>query len=151
MNAIDFLVRKDQFTITELRETPAPALEDGQVRLGVDKFALTANNITYAAFGEAMSYWNFYPAADGWGRIPVWGFGTVLESRAPGVAIGEKFYGYYPMSCCSRCALQQRDSSTAPSIARHCIRCTTAMRVAVWTPSTRRRRKTSRRCCAPCS
>ena len=55
MNAIDFLVRKDQFTITELRETPAPALEDGQVRLGVDKFALTANNITYAAFGEAMS------------------------------------------------------------------------------------------------
>jgi hypothetical protein len=109
MNAIDFLVRKDQFTITELRETPAPALEDGQVRLGVDKFALTANNITYAAFGEAMSYWNFYPAADGWGRIPVWGFGTVLESRAPGVAAGEKFYGYYPMS--SEVVLQPARSS----------------------------------------
>jgi len=109
MNAIDFLVRKDQFTITELRETPAPALEDGQVRLGVDKFALTANNITYAAFGEAMSYWNFYPAADGWGRIPVWGFGTVLESRAPSVAAGEKFYGYYPMS--SEVVLQPARSS----------------------------------------
>lgn len=98
MPATDFLVRKDRLDTTELREIPAGVLEAGQVRLGVDKFALTANNITYAAFGEAMSYWNFYPAADGWGRIPVWGFGTVLESRAPGVAVGEKFYGYYPMS-----------------------------------------------------
>jgi hypothetical protein len=98
MNAIDFLVRKDQLGTIELRDLPALALEDGQVRLSVDSFALTANNITYAAFGEAMNYWNFYPAADGWGRIPVWGFGTVLESRSPDVAVGEKFYGYYPMS-----------------------------------------------------
>jgi hypothetical protein len=98
MNTIDFLVRKDQLTTTELRETPALALEEGQVRLRVDKFALTANNITYAAFGEAMNYWGFYPAGGGWGHIPVWGFGSVLESRCHGVAVGEKFYGYYPMS-----------------------------------------------------
>jgi hypothetical protein len=111
MNTIDFLVRKDQFSATELRETPAPALDAGQVRLCVDKFALTANNITYAAFGEAMNYWNFYPVADGWGRIPVWGFGTVMESRATGVAAGEKFYGYYPMS--SEVVLQPVRASAA--------------------------------------
>ena len=98
MNTIDFLVRKDRLDTTELRETPTVLLEEGQLWLRVDKFALTANNITYAAFGDAMNYWNFYPAADGWGRIPVWGFGTVLESRTSEVAVGEKFYGYYPMS-----------------------------------------------------
>ncbi len=98
MSTLDFLVRKDQLAASELRETAESPLAEGQVRLGVDKFALTANNITYAAFGEAMNYWGFYPAADGWGRIPVWGFGTVLESRCPGVAAGERFYGYYPMS-----------------------------------------------------
>ncbi len=111
MNTIDFLVRRDRLAVTELRESPVPALVDGQVRLGLDKFALTANNITYAAYGEAMNYWSFYPAADGWGRIPVWGFGTVLESRAPGVAVGEKFYGYYPMS--SEVVLQPARTSSA--------------------------------------
>lgn len=98
MTTIEFLVRKDQLTLTELRETPEDVLENGQVRLRVDKFALTANNITYAAFGDAMNYWGFFPADTGWGRIPVWGFGTVVESRSPGVSVGEKFYGYYPMS-----------------------------------------------------
>ncbi|MFN8892987.1 MAG: hypothetical protein ACK5Y8_04375, partial [Betaproteobacteria bacterium] len=29
-------------------------LEPGQARLAVEQVALTANNITYAAFGEAM-------------------------------------------------------------------------------------------------
>ncbi|MCK9381182.1 MAG: DUF2855 family protein [Sulfuritalea sp.] len=98
MNATDFLVRKDQLAVTELRETPESPLEDGRVRLRVEKFALTSNNITYAAFGEAMNYWGFYPAERGWGRIPVWGFGSVVESLHPAVAVGEKFYGYYPMS-----------------------------------------------------
>ncbi len=98
MSTLDFLVRKDHLATGELRETAESPLAEGQVRLGVDKFALTANNITYAAFGDAMNYWGFYPAADGWGRIPVWGFGTVLDSRCPGVAAGECFYGYYPMS-----------------------------------------------------
>jgi len=98
MNTVDFLVRKDRLVNSELRESPASPPAEGQIRLGVDTFALTANNITYAAFGDAMDYWKFFPAADGWGRIPVWGFGTVLESRCPGVAVGERFYGYYPMS-----------------------------------------------------
>ena len=98
MSTIDFLVRKDQLASTALRETPEQPPGPGQLRLRVDKFALTANNITYAAFGDAMNYWGFYPAQDGWGRVPVWGFGTVLESQCPGISPGEKFYGYYPMS-----------------------------------------------------
>jgi len=79
----------------------APAarpLAEGQARLRIDRFALTSNNITYAAFGEAMKYWDFFPTGDAaWGCIPVWGFAEVVESRAEGVAVGERLYGYWPM------------------------------------------------------
>ena len=111
MSTLDFLVRRDQLATTELRETAEIPLAEGQIRLGVDKFALTANNITYAAFGDAMNYWGFYPAPAGWGRIPVWGFGTVLESGCPEIATGERFYGYYPMS--SQTVLQPVRPSSA--------------------------------------
>ena len=63
MNTRDFLIRKNELQTVEIRETPQSALADGQVRLRVDKFALTSNNITYAAFGDAMNYWKFFPVA----------------------------------------------------------------------------------------
>lgn len=76
-------------------------LAAGEVLFHVDRFAVTANNVTYAAFGDFMKYWNFFPAsseADVWGIVPVWGFGDVLASEADGVAVGERFYGYFPMA-----------------------------------------------------
>jgi hypothetical protein len=104
MNTTDFLVRKDQLATTALRTTPTPTLPEGQVRVSIASFALTSNNITYAAMGEAMQYWRFFPVTDtgsdgvAWGRIPVWGFGVVSESRHPQVTVGERLYGYFPMS-----------------------------------------------------
>ena len=93
------LVQKNQLTATRLSSTPEIALAADQVRVRVDSFALTSNNITYAAFGDAMSYWQFYPTGeDGWGIVPVWGFGTVVQSLHPGVAVGERLYGYWPMA-----------------------------------------------------
>ena len=87
----------------------APAqrpLEPGQARLSVETFALTANNITYAAFGEAMKYWQFFPAspqeaaaedaAPALGCLPVWGFATVAESLVPGLEPGRRVWGYCP-------------------------------------------------------
>jgi hypothetical protein len=100
-----FEVRKDDLHTTRWVSQPAPPLAPGQARLAIEHFALTANNITYAAFGEAMSYWGFYPAADpAWGRIPVWGFATVTESTTEGLPVGERVYGYFPMA--SHCVLQ---------------------------------------------
>ncbi len=101
MTTLDFLVRKDHLGTTVLRSAAAASLSLGEVRLDIDKFALTSNNITYAAFGQAMNYWSFFPtAADdaGWGRIPVWGFATVVQSLHDQVEVGERLYGYYPMS-----------------------------------------------------
>lgn len=73
---------------------PAPA----EVLVKVEMFALTANNMTYAAHGGDMAYWQFFPAPDGFGIVPVWGFGRVVASRAEGVAEGERLYGYWPMA-----------------------------------------------------
>lgn len=101
VDAFDFVVHRDDLRRYEFRPaTPASAvnLATGQVLLEVDAFGLTANNITYAVFGDAMKYWNFFPAPDGWGRVPVWGFATVARSSHPEVAVGERVYGYLPMS-----------------------------------------------------
>ena len=69
MNTLDFLVQKDKLQDTETRETPQLPLVDGQVRGRIDKFALTSNNISYAAFPDAMNYWGFFPLAHGVGHM----------------------------------------------------------------------------------
>jgi hypothetical protein len=89
----------------DLRQTrwvvdePVPPLAEGQALLNIDLLALTANNVTYGAFGDAMKYWDFFPTGDpAWGQIPAWGFATVAASRAPGVEVGTRVYGYFPMA-----------------------------------------------------
>ena len=92
------LVGRTDLTQTRLHSVDEPPLADGQIRLAVDRFAFTSNNITYAAFGDAMQYWDFFPSGeDGLGIVPVWGFAHVVQSSHSGVAVGERLYGYYPM------------------------------------------------------
>jgi hypothetical protein len=79
-------------------ELPLP-LDQGDVVLKIDRVAITTNNITYAAFGDAMQYWNFFPTGDAdWGHMPVWGFADVVLSTVKGVEVGERFYGYFPIA-----------------------------------------------------
>ncbi len=94
----DFQVKKDNFQETRFASHDVAGLKNGQALLSVDSFAFTANNITYAVAGESFRYWDFFPATDGYGRVPVWGFGTVVETRADGVSQGHRVYGYFPMS-----------------------------------------------------
>ena len=99
--SVDFVVDRSDLRRTAFvpgRHSPATPLESGQVLLRIDRFAFTANNVTYAAVGDLMGYWKFFPADGGWGRIPVWGFADVVASRHPDVAEGERLYGYLPMS-----------------------------------------------------
>ncbi len=100
MNNVEFIVNRANLRETRVVEVKADsALAEGAVRLRIDSFALTSNNITYGAFGDAMHYWDFFPCPiEGFGRIPVWGFADVEASTVEGVAVGERFYGYYPMS-----------------------------------------------------
>lgn len=89
--------RRD-LTLVRQRDVDLPALAAGAVRLRVDSFAVTANNITYAVLGDAFGYWNFVPAADGWGVLPTWGHATVEASNDAAIAVGERVYGYLPMA-----------------------------------------------------
>lgn len=83
---------------TRIVSAPAPALADGEALVRIEKYALTANNVTYAVVGDQFGYWRFFPAGEGWGRTPVWGVAVVEASRAEGVAAGERLYGYFPMA-----------------------------------------------------
>jgi hypothetical protein len=94
----EFLVKRDDLRECRIEKSAAPDLEQGQALLRVDTFGLTSNNVTYGVFGEAMSYWDFFPAPDGWGRIPMWGFAEVERSDADGVEPGTRIFGYLPPS-----------------------------------------------------
>jgi hypothetical protein len=94
----DFLVKRSDLRECRVAESAAPRLEPGQALLRIETFGLTANNVTYGVFGEMMSYWDFFPAEDGWGRVPVWGFAEVEDSQAEGVEPGTRLYGYLPPS-----------------------------------------------------
>jgi len=99
MDSTQLVVRRDRLAEHEIATTPRGPLAPGDAELHVDLFGFTANNVTYALRGESHLYWRFFPEArPGWGRIPVWGFGTVVRSAAEGVSVGERFYGYFPMA-----------------------------------------------------
>jgi hypothetical protein len=95
---MDFLIAKHDPHECRFDDAPPAELEPGQARLRVERFGLSANNITYVKFGEAMGYWSFFPAEEGWGRMPVWGFAEVLESDAAELEPGARVYGYLPPS-----------------------------------------------------
>src|SRR5919198_1792711 len=95
----DVLVRRDDLRVwraIDSGEMEAP--DEGEVQLRIERFGLTANNVTYGAFGDELGYWQFFPAPDGWGRIPVWGFGEIAASSVDGLVAGDRFFGYFPMS-----------------------------------------------------
>ncbi|QXC62470.1 DUF2855 family protein [Aquihabitans sp. G128] len=98
----DLTVDRADLARTTVAAAPPFEPADGQVLLRVDRVGMSANNVTYAVFGEAMRYWDFFPAADVDGRVqgcvPLWGFATVERSTVDDVAEGTRLYGYLPTS-----------------------------------------------------
>ena len=97
----NFLVERGDLHHTSVH--PATISDDtvppsGGLLLAIERFGFSANTITYAVFGDAMGYWSFFPAPDGWGRVPVWGFARVLRSATDGITEGDRFFGYLPPS-----------------------------------------------------
>ncbi|MEP3422174.1 MAG: DUF2855 family protein [Erythrobacter sp.] len=94
-------VQKDALTNAAVAIADLGALADGAVRMVVESFSVTANNITYAVVGDGFGYWNFFPPkadnADGLGIVPMWGHAKVIESNSADIAVGERVYGYLPM------------------------------------------------------
>ncbi|MDJ0786705.1 MAG: DUF2855 family protein, partial [Myxococcota bacterium] len=95
---LDFLVSKSDWSQVRFEESPMPVPEAGQVVFRVDRFALTANNISYAVAGEMLGYWRFFPVPgpdEGWGHIPAMGYADVVESAHPDVEVGTRCFGFF--------------------------------------------------------
>ena len=89
---------KSSLRESAIASDPTPSnLAEGEVILALDRFSLTTNNITYAAYGDAIGYWKVFPTGDpAYGMMPVWGFADVAASRAEGVEVGARVFGYSP-------------------------------------------------------
>ena len=91
-------VSRDDLRTARVLNSEPSQLEVGQTRFAVERFGLTANNVTYGLLGDALRYWSFFPAAeDAWGRVPAWGFATAVESRCEEVPERTRIFGYVPM------------------------------------------------------
>jgi hypothetical protein len=91
MKATEFIVARHDLQQCKFveRELPCPgALPEDALLVRVDRFAFTANNITYAVLGDQLKYWQLFPAPEGYGNIPVWGFGEVVASRPDEIDVG---------------------------------------------------------------
>ena len=100
-SSVQLVVARKGLKTCKIIETPLPSatqLPEDALLVKVDRFAFTANNITYAVMGDQLKYWDLFPAPDGFGIIPVWGFSEVVESRHPDIAKGEILFGYFPMA-----------------------------------------------------
>lgn len=100
IHALDFVVKMDDLQQSKLVErTYSDELSSNQVLLEIDTFSFTSNNITYGVVGERMNYWKFFPITQaGYGILPAWGLANVILSNHPDIQVGQRFYGYYPMS-----------------------------------------------------
>ncbi len=101
----NLLIEKDHIDRTRIGSDDAPTLSDGEIEVALRRFALTANNITYAVLGRSLGsftdmpgYWAFFPAAhEGEGRLPVWGLAEITASRCEELPVGELLYGFFPL------------------------------------------------------
>jgi len=101
-NYTELWVNRDDFRSTKIAQRENPPLSDGEIRVSIDKFGLTANNVSYALTGDMIGYWKAYPVNsednEPWGRVPAWGCADVIESNCDDIAVGERLWGFFPMA-----------------------------------------------------
>jgi hypothetical protein len=94
---VDFELRRKDLHESRFVAGDPPSPGGGEALLRIESFGLTSNNITYAVLGETMNYWGFFPASDpAWGKLNVWGYAHVEDSRHPDLPQGMRVYGYLP-------------------------------------------------------
>ena len=80
-----------------MSEVSAASAGEGEVTFKLEEFALTSNNVSYALSGDMLDYWGFFPTEAGWGRLPVMGFGTVVDSKNGAIPVGGRYFGFFPV------------------------------------------------------
>jgi hypothetical protein len=93
-------IRRSSIGEAAVHAEPVAELDDGQIRMRIDRFAVTANNVSYAGAGDLLGYWDFFPSSDPttWGRVPAVGYAEIIESRNADLPVGGRYHGWYPMA-----------------------------------------------------
>jgi len=96
---VHFEIERRDIRNSRWAPTTAPTtLASGEVLLTLERAALTSNNVSYALSGDMLDYWGFFPTEPAWGRLPVMGFGIVTNSAHPEVAVGGRYFGFFPLA-----------------------------------------------------
>lgn len=97
--ATEFWTKIDDIRETKFVDADNPYLQENQILLKLEHCAFTSNNISYAHSGEALGYWQFFPTgADGWGKMPVWGYAEVIASHHSEILVDERIFGFFPLA-----------------------------------------------------
>jgi Protein of unknown function (DUF2855) len=91
-------VSRDDLRHVRVVETGLVEPGPGEVLFRVERFGVSANNVTYARLGDTLGYWDIFPAGRGWGQIPVWGYLRAVASHRGEVAAGRRAFGLAPMA-----------------------------------------------------
>lgn len=94
-----FIVNLQDPKVCDFITTELSMLKPKEILIKIEKFGLTSNNITYAALKDSMPYFKFFPIDEknpGWGCLPVWGVGKVIQSNFADLAEGTCVYGFFP-------------------------------------------------------
>lgn len=103
------LVNRKDFAEVALVGADVDTLAPDHIRVEIGPWALTANNVTYMVTGDQIGYWHYFDPAhydlmiaepDGgrWGRMPVWGYGTITQSHIDALPTGTQIYGFFPVA-----------------------------------------------------
>ncbi len=121
-----FQINKTKYSSTQIVETQDQkdiSLMSGEILLQIDRFAYTANNITYAVAGDLIGYWQFFPSIQDdqnrYGITPVWGFADVIKSAHKDISIGERLYGYFPTATHLKIHADHLSSFTLQDVSQH--------------------------------
>ena len=84
----------------EMQPEPNADLVEGEIRVRVDKIAMTANSISYGFAGKSglIRYLDIYPASEGFANLPCWGYGDIVQSNRPDIIVGDRIYGFLPIA-----------------------------------------------------
>lgn len=114
---MQLMIDKADIRQTRIAPQPERSLQEGEVRVALRRCALTANNVTYAAAGEMLKYWAFFPSgSEGHGLVPVWGTADVIESRTAALAEGTRLYGFWPLA--ETCVLMPEEDASGMMVDR---------------------------------
>ena len=135
MDATCLEVRRADLSVTRVTSAELPAPQPGEVLFEVERFGLSANNVTYALLGDSLRYWDLFPAGRGWGRIPVWGYLRVLASEVPGAEPGRRAFGLVPMATHVLLRPERAGRATFAEGSPHRAGLSSVYNVYAWTPA----------------